>query len=234
MFLFGQVSGFELNGKGSTSIVSLESATAPTERDMKDAVKYGKAMIKGKEMDNELIDFDMPGNADLPMINVGPRIQVDALVVDGDLGGFTDVDSNLKNAFVSGDINGVGIIAGKSLINAYFGGDVAQISAMKTVKNLHVEGDLTQIAGTKFDDIDIEGDCDDITAYKINGMFVAGDVDNIFLSGGGKYAGIINDSYLVSTNGAGSLTTNFDWVGENGTNDIFNPVKISDSIVGEI
>jgi len=228
--LFSQINAMELTGKGSTKIVSIESAAAPEVSDMNAAAKYGKKMIKGRETANDYIDFDEPGDADLPMITVGPRIQVKSLVVDGDLGGFTDVDSNLKNIFVSGDSGA--IVAGKSLINGYFGGDVAQLTALKTMKNIHVEGDITDISATKMTSIDVEGDCDNIGAYKINKMFVAGDVDDIFMSGGGKWAGKIKSSYLADTMGA--WTTNFDYVGENSTNDLYNPVKIINSFVGQI
>ena len=247
--LFGQVTGITLEGKGGVQIITFESDTLPTPQDMMKAAKYGKKMIRGNETANDYIDFDMPGDANLPAINVGPAVQINSLVVDGDLGGLTDVDSNVKNVFVSGTAGD--IFAGKNLINGYFGA-AADIMAVR-VNNLHVEGNATDIVGEKLTNIDIEGAVNtlasdtisnatvggnvaNLMAAKINRTYTAGTVANLHVQRDFRNRpGVISNSVLFDV-----TAHNIDFnatVGSGGATDVivdnpdYNPVRIINSFV---
>ena len=247
--LFGQVTGFELEGKGGVKIVTIESATTPDDSDMLKAAKYGKKMIKGNEVANDFIDFDAPGDANLPAIVVGPAVQINSLVVDGDVGAITDVDSNIKNVFVSGTAGN--IFAGKNLINGYFG-NAGDIKAVK-VSDLHVEANAGDIVGEKLKDIDIEGNVatlasdvitnatvggtvGDLMAAKINKTYTAGTIANLHIQRDFKgRPGKISNSVLYDI-----TLHNIDFnatVGSGGASDVivdnpdYNPVKIVNSFV---
>jgi len=170
--LFGQVSGFELVGKGSTQVVSIEAAATPEVTDMLKAAKYGKAMVKGREIANDFIDFDEVGSANLPDITVAPRVQLSALVVDGNVGDISDIDSNIKNVFVSGTADD--ILSGKGVANGYFG-NVGDITA-QTISNIHVEGSAGDMSASRISKIDVEGNLTSAVANSINNLFVGGSV----------------------------------------------------------
>ncbi|MBN2844203.1 MAG: hypothetical protein JXM68_14040, partial [Sedimentisphaerales bacterium] len=172
--LFGQVSGIELVGKGSTQVISVESDTALEVRDMKAAAKYGQQMIKGREVANDFIDFDNVGTANLPDITVAPRVQITGLTVDGNVGDITDIDSNIKNIFVNGTAQD--ILAGRGLANGYFGA-VGDITA-QSITNVDVETNAGTFAASKINKIDIEGTITSATAVSINNLFVGGSVAN--------------------------------------------------------
>ncbi len=185
--LFGQVSGIELVGKGSTQVISVESDTALEVRDMKAAAKYGQQMIKGRETANDFIDFDNVGTANLPDITVAPRVQITGLTVDGNVGNITDIDSNIKNVFVNGTAGN--ILAGRGLANGYFGA-VGNITA-QSITNVDVETTAGAFAASKINKIDVEGTITSASAVSINNLFIGGNItdlsaakiNNAFVSG---------------------------------------------------
>ena len=227
-YLFGQVTSFDIDGFGATQVVSINyAAGTPSVRDMLLAGAYGRLSVIGREIDNDYIDFDNPADASLSTITVGPSVTITSMVVDGSIGDFTDSNSNIVNLFVSGDAGT--IVAGRSIVNAFIGGNATEVSAMNTVARLHVEGSIGTVSGISLANIDVEGDCDNIAASVINNMFVVGDVDSISLSGFGRYAGVIRNSYLLDKDS--NYADNFDFVGENGGDDFYNPAAIINSLV---
>ena len=119
-----------------------------------------------------------------------------------------------------------------NLSNIYFDFDKSVLSREAIEELKEIGAWLLENPNTK---IRIEGNCDDIGAININDMFVVGAVDDIFMAGGGKWAGTIKNSFLAST--AGNLTTNFNYNNWDDTNAVdinWNPVKIVNSFVGEI
>ncbi len=176
--LFGQVTGLELTGKGAARLVSVESDTELTARDMARSARYGQLMIRGRELANDYIDFDEPGAANLPDITISPRVALVGLTVDGSVGNVTDLNSNIKNVFVSGTAGNV--FAGGGVVNGYFG-NVGDITGT-VVGRINVEGNAGAMTATRLVAVDVEGDLYAAKATAINGLFVGGNVGD---GGGG-------------------------------------------------
>lgn len=204
--LFNQVSRFEVTGRGSLAIYSLDSAAAPV---LTNIVREAKNAWKG--VGSTL--FDGEGNANLPNIDIAmdSKVTVKEVYVDGNMGNLR-VAGGINKMWVSGTAGNVTAL--KYIKNAQFG-NVGTLNTI-SLSNVNVENNVTVC----------------IYSNKISNLSVLGDVDNIRMTGS---KASISNSLIADNDGVFTTNFRYNnWDGTAGdpNDDIqFNPVKIKNSIL---
>jgi hypothetical protein len=184
---------------GSTQVISIEGSSSSLRVSLD--VIFG-TVIGVNITGNGSLTFNSTGDVGDMTVGFGANVSVSSVFVDGDLGGFVNVNNNAKIQNIEATENIGSVIGSGSIKNIKADGSIDEVkSILKDVKTVYAGDDIDSIfAGTNVTDIKAQGEIGEIIAAKnvkivearelgtlsalnVNKVIVTGDIDFISAAG---------------------------------------------------